>query len=292
MNEIVEKNNNSNNIVISKDIESLVLESQKILLEFFKNNTKNFDSDKLKSMKDTFSTYSVVSKKGEEIHFYNGRCDHETKTIKVRRDPIIYFQQSQNGMTREYIMMAVIIHEYGHAFAKLCNINARILDEGMQIILEEMVMNYYFSTRNINAYHQNIGYGPEHKSLARTLLYTQLKDNNDIDVLSEYLFGDKQKFLSMIFSKDFIKDNNLKIENLVSLMTKKNIYNLFLNQFDNIDESSIYGKNNNIIYTLWLQKYIDEDILDDPDFNCTSRQDILEKYKEKYGEKAVFEHSI
>ncbi len=211
----MEMPNNSNNVTISEDIKYLVLESQKLLLEFFKNNAQNFDPSKFERMKEVFSTFSVVyispAEDTENSRLGGGRCNGETKTISINKEMVVYLGEKENGITKEYKIMACIIHEYGHAFSNEFGLNSKTIEEGMQIFLEEKVMEYYFKTRGIPAKHRNVGGKTSYKSLAKTLLYVLSKDNQDIDALSEYLFGDKQKFFGMFFSEDFIKNKNLNV---------------------------------------------------------------------------------
>ena len=284
----MEITNNFNNITISEDIERLVLECQKLLLEFFKNNAQNFDSSKFERMKEVFSTFSVVSKSKEDIHYRGARCNHETNTIEISRDANVYSGEIDKGITKEYKIMSFIIHEYGHAFSGGANLRFRTIEEGMQISLEENVMNYYFKTRGINAEHRNIGYGSNRKSLTKTLLYVLSKDNQDINAISEYLFGDKQKFISMFFTEEYVKNNNLTIDELQSKLSNKELNIQFPNEFTDIDESSIYCDDNDIIHSLWLQNFVEEDILTDDDFkDITSKKGMKEKYKQKYGKEVV-----
>ncbi len=164
------KENDSNNITISKDIEHLVLESQKILLEFFTINSQNFDSNKINRMKEIFSTFSVVYISPDEAQrprLKAARCNHDTKTIEINKENRLYC--GSRGMTKEFQIMAQIIHEYGHAFTGITDQYSGVTEEGMVICLEEKVMDYYFKTRGIFAEHENVGYTCSMKSFSKTL---------------------------------------------------------------------------------------------------------------------------
>ena len=270
----------SSNIVISKDIEHLVLEGQKVLYEFFEKHATNFDVDKLKRMKEVFATYSVVSKDARSMHYHGGTCHQDTKTIDINREVKDYGKK--DGMTTEQKMLANIIHEYGHAFSNLFDLRSRSFEEGMQVLLTEIIMNDYLQKKGIDDVYRT-SYLANRISLARVVMYLLSNDNLDINGLCEYLFGDKQKFLSMFLPEDFIKSNDLSILNISNVLTRKTIYELFPDRFVNEDESSLYWEENELIYSLWLQNYVDNDIVSDDDFKCETRKEVLDKYVQKFG---------
>lgn len=185
-----------------------------------------------------------------------------------------------------------LIHEYGHIFA-LLNIKTENyyrnpnIDEGMQDVFSELVINHWIekyeqikvNDRVINMEYPCKSYSAYNieNSWTRTMLYPLKKKGKDIEAVTEYLLGDKNKFLELTIGKENADNKPMDLygNHFIDIIWKE-LYELMPEGFENDDlATAIYGRRNNFMPIFILQKKLEQtdinffELQDNNKYNCT-----------------------
>lgn len=276
--------------------------AQKMVTEFFEDNLeKNFDKKKRAKMAKVFEKTRIYYSEDFEDNVVGTAYPLEFE-IRIRK------------MDDKVWLIGNLIHEYGHIFSYQDGVEygygGATLEEGNLDRLAELSINHYLKKygelkigdRKLNKinipYIYITGYENE-DSVTKTLLYPLSKDKKDVEALSEYLLGEKSKYIGMILDKKYEKEFRKKEK--TKKQKKKNsrdftfnyvdIFITHSNSFESIDRKSIYWKNNTLIPAMVLQNRlvsygesidISENILDGQKHSCAKIEKIYFNNRKLY----------
>lgn len=191
--------------------------------------------------------------------------------------------------------LGFLLHEYSHLFIKYsnkynCTPTSFSIEEGTCDLFADLVMNHYIEKHNqiqLGERKIRIEYPYSTYSLydfenawQRTILAgLEGKGKNPIEALSEYMLGDKYKYIEMYLGKEKARTKKLDQFGVPNCETNYDeIYSSDEMDFSEIDENSIYARRNYILPIFEIQNYLNETndyILNGNSYNVI---DIAPKY--------------
>ena len=176
-------------------------------------------------------------------------------------------------------IIGILLHEYGHAFSKYNYLYTLYsppekIEEGTQDLFAELVINYYIEkhkniyigNKKIRIDYPYISYSSYDSENAwqRTMLYPLSQEEGKAELaLSEYLLGDKNKYLEMTLGKERAKSHHKDIFGNPDVNTSwREIYEANPQSYNNVNRKSIYYRRNYLIPIFELQKRLENDDID------------------------------
>lgn len=253
---------------LSKEVDPRIEEQvklvQKMIEEFFEDKMgEKLTEEQREKLKIAFAKTSVNFDNLEES--VNGRAYHLYDSVSI----------STRHLNNPSKTILFLLHEYGHIlsyqnFKKDNYTPNHDVEEGMQDLFSELVTNYYIEKHgriDLNGRRIRMDYPcksyssyDNENSWTRTMLYPLEKQGKDIDAITEYLLGDKNKFLEMTLGKENAetKPSDLFGNRYINTSWKE-LYEQMPEGFENQDiTSSIYGRRNDFLPIFILQKTLEE----------------------------------
>lgn len=291
----IEIKENRNEIIksLTRDIDSRIEPQvelvEKMIREFFEDkNEGSLRKEQKEKLDITFAKTSVMFES----------LDNSTNGIAHNLEDSISISARHCNNLSKTIMF--LLHEYGHIFS-LQNIKTENyqrnddIEEGMQDVFSELVVNHYLEK------HKEIKIGDRkivmeypcksyssyniENSWVRTMLYPLKEQGKDIEAVTEYLLGSKNKFLELTLGEEKARSKSKDLYGNYNLyVTWQEIYEQMPDGFekDNLTDS-VYGRRNNFMPIFMLQKKFEQTDINffglegDYKYRCTY---IADKYFE------------
>lgn len=249
---------------IDPRIEPQVELVQKMITEFFEDKMgKKLTEQQKEKLDIVFAKTSVAF--GDLEKPTNGIAHHIYDSIEISNRHV-------NNLSKTILFL---LHEYGHILS-LQNLKKdnyfpnRDIEEGMQDLFSELVTNHYiekhghielegkkvrmdYPCKSYSAYDNE-------NSWVRTMLYPLEKEGKDIETVTEYILGDKNRFLELTLGKEKADKKTCDLfGNRYIDLTIEELYEQMIGDFenDNIKES-VYGRRNSFLPIFILQKKLEK----------------------------------
>ena len=188
-----------------------------------------------------------------------------------------------------------MIHEYSHLFIKYSNktthtLTSYAVEEGSCDLFADLVINYYLEkhhqiqlgerrVRIDYPYSVYSRYDFENAWQRTILAGLQGKGKNPIEALSEYMLGDKYKYVEMYLGKEKAQTKELDQFGVPNCETSYDeLYQSKEMDFSNIDKNSIYARRNYILPMFEIQNHLRETNTYILDGNSYYAEDVAKKY--------------
>ena len=248
---------------IDPRIEGQVELTQKMIREFFEDKMgDNLTDEQREKLEIAFAKTSVAF---EELNEPTNGIAHNLY------DSISISTRHLNNPSKSIMFL---LHEYGHILSrqnlKKDNYTPNPdIEEGMQDVFAELVTNYYLEKhgrielngRKVRMEYPCKSYSSYNRenSWTRTMLYPLEKQGKDIEAVTEYQLGNKNRFLELTLGKENAdaKPSDL-FGNKYLDISGKELYEQMPEGFENDNISaSIYGRRNNFLPIFILQKALE-----------------------------------
>ena len=245
------------------DIEAQAEMVQTMITEFFEDKLGDkFDDNKRELMKLVFSRTEVMYDDLEDN--VNGRANLTSDFIKIN-------SRHRRNTSRT---LSFLIHEYGHLFSqsdfRFTGINPpKAIEEGAQDLFAEMVINHYLEKHNeiviggkkVRMEYPHISYSgyKDENVWMRTILSSLEGEGKDIEAFSEYLLGDKVKYLEMVFGPEYASQVSFDAHGNPDINTSyMALYQLHQSKGIEVDKNSIYRRRNPLLPAFEIQRKVEE----------------------------------
>ncbi|MBQ9313781.1 MAG: hypothetical protein IJ220_02090 [Clostridia bacterium] len=258
---------------IDPEIEEYTQLAQQMICSFFESNG-TLTNDLREKMEIVLQTINVKFSEILDVDENSktataGLADHFEKQILIR----------ENLKEEPLSILQVLLHEYAHMFSNANfligkGIGNNAIEEGIADIFSDLVIKDFFERidkvelkngRTLSSQTKNTfskGY-ILFNAWTRSMLYPFQKDKSDIDLITQYLLGDRDIFYEKIRIKDFANDRGidfrekLKMEYDIGDIMLQKLYESNKNIYQDIDNNSIYAKNNFIFPIFELQHQLE-----------------------------------
>lgn len=234
-----------------------------MIKEFFEDRMGSQLSEEQKERLEIAFAKTNVMFENLEKHT-NGVANHIEDSISI----------STRHLNNPSKTILFLLHEYGHIlslqnlkkdnFFENCDI-----EEGIQDVFSELVTNHYLEKHEkieIDGKRVRMEYPcksfssyDNENSWARSMLYPLQKQCKDIEAVTEYLLGNKNRFLEMTLGKENADKKPCDLFGNKSIdVSLEEIYAQMPEKIENEDMTgSIYGRRNNFLPIFIMQKKLE-----------------------------------
>lgn len=254
---------NSMEVEHDPKIKSQVELVQQMLTELFEDTLgEDFDENKRDLMNVVFARTSVSY--AELENGVNGRANHLIDTILIN-------SRHERNISRT---LSFLIHEYGHLFSqskfRTTGYNpSHAIEEGAQDLLAEMAINHYLEKhkeivldgKKVRMEYPHLSYsGYKSENVwMRTALSTLVDEGKDIEAFSEYLLGDKLKYLELVYGPDYASQVEIDAFGNPDINTSYTaLYQLHKEKNCKVDENSVYARRNPLLPAFEIERKVNE----------------------------------
>ena len=252
---------------IDENIREQVKLAQKMILDFFQNNSNGQFTEKEKQELEMIFKRTKVELDDNLDYYTNGQMRHTDYTMKINPNLLI---------GEPHKMILYILHEYGHAIsmknfktADYLISNILSVEEGMSDTFADLVAQSYADrNENVSINGQEIDFKNatilnysayrDHNNLVRTMLYPLEQSGTDKEAVFNYYFDNKLRFYELTLGKEYTMGlpNDFN-KNPEILGIEYEVYEWGKEKFKTVNRDSIYA-----IKNTFLEAFIDDVSLD------------------------------